>query len=57
MTPINIGFWVCIIFWFINWIMEKIVHNDEVESKFYLAMEFICLGFMWIFIGFNHGWW
>ena len=57
MTPIDIGFWVCIIFWFINWIMEKIVHNDEVESRFYLAMEFIGLGFMWIFIGFNHGWW
>lgn len=57
MTPTNIGFWICIIFWSINYIMEKVMIDDEVASKFYLAMEFICLGFMWIFIGFNHGWW
>lgn len=46
MTPTNIGFWVCVIFWLINWIMEKVVRDDEVASRFYSAMEFICLGFM-----------
>lgn len=57
MTPTNIGFWISTIFWLINWIMEKVMHNDEAASRFYLTMEFVCLGFMWIFIGFNHGWW
>ena len=57
MTPVDIGFWVCIVFWSINYIMEKVTIDNEVESKFYLAMEFICLGFIWIFIGFDNGWW
>ena len=57
MTPIDIGFWISIIFWLINWIMAIITKKDKVESRFYLAMEFIGLGFMWIFIGFDNGWW
>ena len=55
MMPIKIGLWISVILWSSLSVMEKVVSNDEVE--FYLTMEFVCLGFMWIFIGFNHGWW
>jgi hypothetical protein len=59
MKPAEIGEIISIIVWFINFILRIIAKKigDEVNANFFNSIELMALGFMWIFIGFNHGWW
>ncbi len=59
MTPANIGWTISIILWLVfitlNYAANKI-GATEVEL-FSLILELVCLGFSWIFLGFNYNWW
>ena len=59
MTPIQITQIVILIIWLISFLMVRAARsiNDEVNANFFLSLELTTVGFMWIFIGFNHGWW
>ena len=59
MKPAEIGQLISIIVWLINFIFSIIAtkEGDEVNANYFNSMELMALGFMWIFIGFNNGWW
>ena len=59
MKPAEIGELISIIVWFIHFILSIVANKkgDEVNANFFASIEFMALGFMWIFIGFNSGWW
>ena len=59
MKPAEIGQLISIIIWFISLLLSRIAYKDgnETDSNFFYLIELVALGFMWIFIGFNHGWW
>ena len=59
MTPVDIAWTVSLILWLIFAIMNFIAnrYNATALAQFSLTLEWICLAFMWLFIGFNHGWW
>lgn len=59
MTPASIGWTVSLIVWLvfttIYWISYSV---KEIHTmQLFCALQFIALGFMWVFLGFNHGWW
>jgi hypothetical protein len=59
MKPAEIGELISIIIWLIYFILSIVANKkgDEVNANFFNSIELMALGFMWIFIGFNHGWW
>lgn len=59
MKPAEIGQIVSMVIWLINFILSIIARRegDEVNANFFNLIELMALGFMWIFFGFNHGWW
>ncbi len=59
MKPAEIGQQISMLIWLINFILSLVVHSkgDEISANFFTSIEVMALGFMWIFIGFNHGWW
>ena len=59
MHPADIGNIIALIIWFISFIMVRLSRKigDEINANFFLTMEVISCGFMWIFLGFKNGWW
>lgn len=59
MKPADIGWLICLILWFFNFVMVQLTRKEEdySESNFFLILEIVFLGFMWIFFGFSNGWW
>lgn len=59
MEPAVIGWIISVVVWFINFILSVIARRvgDEISNNFFNSIEIMALGFMWIFVGFNHGWW
>ena len=59
MEPAVIGWIISVVVWFINFILSVIARRvgDEISSNYFNSIELMALGFMWIFVGFNYGWW
>lgn len=59
MTPANIAWTISFILWLIFVILNFIAnrYQDTAFAEFTLILELVCLGFMWVFTGFTHGWW
>ena len=63
MKPADIGYTVCFVLWFFNFVMVQITRKEEndycsyKESNFFLILEIVCLGFMWVFFGLSKNWW
>ena len=61
MKPADIGYIVCFILWLFNFLMVQWTRKSDdfnhSESNFFLILEIICLGFMWIFFGLSKNWW
>ena len=59
MEPAVIGWIISVVVWFINFILSVIARRvgDEISSNYFNSIEIMALGFMWIFVGFNYGWW
>ena len=59
MTPVLIGEIIVFVLWIFNFLMVQWTRKigDFNESNFFLSLEIMCLGFMWIFVGFGRGWW
>ena len=59
MTPAEIGKIITLILWFFNFIMVRIARkaDDQIEANFFLSLEIMSLGFMWLFFGMSENWW
>lgn len=59
MTPSNIAWTISMVLWLIcDIVHHKLQKNGcESEAGTLIAMECTFLGFAFIFLGFNHGWW
>ena len=61
MKPADIGYIVCFGLWLFNFLMVQWTRKEDdfnhSESDFFLTLEIICLGFMWIFFGLSKNWW
>ena len=59
MTPTNIAWTISMVLWLICFIISRKLQKNGYESEAgtFVAMEWTFLGFSFIFLGFNHGWW
>ena len=59
MATTHIAWLVSTVLWGIFTIIIGISrsHDEMYVLQFATVMQFICLGFMWFFLGINNGWW
>ena len=59
MIPSNIAWTVCMILWLICFTLGRKFEkeNDLGAAGFFLALEWLFLGFSIIFLGLSRGWW
>ena len=59
MTPADIGWTICFLFWVACFFVKQRFFNDEDDFIGFdlINLEFMFLGFGWVFIGLSQGWW
>ncbi len=59
MKPSNIAWTISMILWLICFIISRKLQKNgyEAEAGTFISMEWTFLGFSFIFLGFNNGWW
>jgi len=59
MTPSSIAWAICMILWLICIIIERKAYKDgeEIVVSMFLVLQWVFIGFGFVFLGFDHGWW
>ena len=59
MKPSSIAWAISMILWLICFIISRILQKNghEADAGTFIAMEWSFIGFSFVFLGFDHGWW